>query len=383
MNKRILALALVLVLALALAACGDKPPAEPEQGEEPAAGLGLPKEDLKAGLILIGDAAEAYSGSHIAGMVEAMDKLGLEPDTQLIMKSNIVDSASCDAAIKALSEAGCQVIFSTSSDHEQAMVANAPDYPNIQFCAASGTQGVSDEADNTHNYYARVYEARYLSGIAAGLKTETDRLGFVAAKPNAEVISGFTAYYLGAKSVNPEAELFVQYTGSWSNAEEEAAAAQALIDMGCDVISQHTGTTAPATTAQEAGVWAVGYHKDMTDDAKDAVLVSARINWGVYYEYALDSLLTGEKIEQDWCEGLSEGAVLLSDLNQDVIAEGTAEAIELAKEGLMDGSVRVFAGPLVDVNGETAVEVGDAFHECEQTSAPTWDKIIQGVNVLS
>lgn len=379
--KKLLALLLALTMALALAACG---PTETPGGEEPGEDtLGIPKEDLKVGLILISDRSDAYSGNHIEGMEKAMTDLGLDVATQLIMKQNVGESADCETAIRELVEAGCQVIFSNSFGHENYMVSVAPEFPQIQFCAATGYQSAIDELDNTHNYFARIYEARYLSGIAAGLKTETNKLGYVAAKPFAEVISGYTAFYLGAKSVNPDVEMFVNYTQEWSDPGKEATNAKALIDLGCDVIGQHSDTSAPSTTAEGAGVFSVGYNADMREAAPKAALTSARIDWSVYYNYALNALLQGEAIEQDWCEGLASGAVYLSPLNNDVVAEDTAEAIELAKQGILDGSIHVFDGPLVDVEGNTVVEEGSVYYENEHASAPTWDKILEGINVQS
>ncbi|MBP1759029.1 MAG: nucleoside-binding protein [Firmicutes bacterium] len=381
--KKLLALFMALLLAAALVACGTEPtpPAEENEGEGTA--VAIAKEDLKVGMVLISDKSDAYSGNHIEGMEKAMTDLGLNPETQLIMKQNVGESADCETAIRELAEAGCQVIFSNSFGHENYMVSVAPEFPEIQFCAATGYQSATDDMDNTHNYFARIYEARYLSGIAAGLKTETNKIGYVAAKPFAEVISGYTAFYLGAKSVNPDVEMYVNYTQEWSDAGKESTNAQALIDLGCDVIGQHSDTTAPATTAEGAGVFSVGYNADNIPAAPNAALTSARINWSVYYNYALNALLQGEAIEQDWCEGLASDAVYLSPLNEALVAEGTAEAIELAQQGILDGSIHVFDGPLVDVEGNTVVEEGSFYYENENSSAPTWDKILEGINVLS
>ncbi len=382
MKKRILALLMAMLMAAALVACGSDPVVEPEDndGEET---VGVAKEELKVGLIMISDAADAYSGNHIEGMYKAMDQLGLDPDTNLILKQNIGENADCDTAIRELAAAGCQVIFSNSFGHEQFMVTVAPEFPEIQFCAATGYQSAIDELDNTHNYFTRIFEARYLSGIAAGLKTESNKLGYVAAKPFAEVISGYSAFYLGAKSVNPEVQMYVNYTDEWSDAGKEATNAQALIDMGCDVIGQHSDTSAPSTTAESAGVFSVGYNADMIPYAPAAALVSARIDWSVYYNYAINAILTGEAIVQDWCEGLQEGAVYLSPLNEATVAEGTAEAIDLAKAALLDGSVHVFDGPLLNAAGELIVAEGEFFPENKDSSAPAFEQILEGINVLS
>lgn len=386
MKKRILALLLAGVMALGLAACNTKEDPKEETKDTPKSTAGVAKEDLKVGLILVGEAADAYNANHVDGMEKATQALGLDFATQVIVKTNIGEDASCDAAIRELVEAGCQIIFSNSFGHEAYMVEVAPEYPDIQFCAATGYQSASDDLANTHNYFAEIYQARYLAGIAAGMKTQTNKLGYVAAKPFAEVISGYTAFYLGAKSVNPEVEMYVNYTNEWSDAGKEATNAQALIDQGCDVISQHSDTSAPATTAESNGVWAVGYNDDMIPVAPLAALCSARINWGVYYEYALGCMLDGKEIDQDWWAGYADGAVYVSDLNEATVAEGTAEAIKKAEDELKAGSLFVFAGPLTgtNANGDTIeLAEGEHYTENEKASAPSWDYIIPGINVLS
>ena len=343
MKKRILALLLAGVMAVGLAACGgtaDTEPAEEETAEaaettETEATEGIAAADLKIGLILVGEAADAYNKNHIEGMQAACEALGVDYDSQVVVKANIGEDSTCADAIGELIDAGCQAIFADSFGHEQYMIEAAPDYPDVQFCHATGYQGASDNLDNTHNYFAQIYQARYLAGIAAGLKTETNKLGYVAAKPFAEVISGYTAFYLGAKSVNPDVTMLVNYTNEWSDATKEATNAQALIDQGCDVISQHSDTSAPATTAETNGVFAVGYNDDMIPVAPNAALVSARINW----------------------------------------AAGSA-----------DGSVQVFAGPLhgVDADGnELDLAEGEAYIENETSSAPSFAFIVDGITVLS
>ncbi len=387
MKKRILALLLAGVMTVGLAACGG---GETEPEDTDAQGgtetVGIAPEDLKLGLILVGEAADAYNKNHIEGMQAACEALGVDYDTQVVVKTNIGEDSTCADAIGELVDAGCNAIFADSFGHEQYMVEAAPDYPDIQFCHATGYQGATDDLDNTHNYFARIYEARYLAGIAAGLKTETNVLGYVAAKPFAEVISGYTAFYLGAKSVNPDVTMLVNYTNEWSDATKEATNAQALIDQGCDVISQHSDTSAPATTAETNGVFAVGYNDDMVPVAPNAALVSARVNWGAYYEYALGCLINGEEIAQDWCGSYAENACYLSDLNEAIIADGTKEAIEAAVAGIADGSVQVFAGPLygVDADGnELNIPEGECYAENSDSSAPSFAYIVDGITVLS
>lgn len=387
MKQRILALLLSGVMALGLAACGggDTAPAEDSAGDQNQS-AGVAPADMKVGLILIGEAADAYNKNHIEGMQAACEKLGLDYDTQVVVKPNIAEDSTCADAIGELMDAGCNAIFANSFGHEQYMVEAAADAPEIQFCHATGYQGATDDLDNTHNYFAKIYEARYLAGIAAGLKTETNKLGYVAAKPFAEVISGYTAFYLGAKSVNPDVTMLVNYTNEWSDPTKEATNAQALVDQGCDVISQHSDTSAPATTAETNGVFAVGYNDDMVPVAPNAALCSARVNWGAYYEYALGCLLEGKAIDQDWCGSYADGACYLSPLNEKIVAEGTADAIKTAEAGLADGSVQVFAGPLhgADADGnELNLAEGEFYVENENSSAPSFAYIIDGITVLS
>ena len=382
MKKRMLALLMAGVLILSLAACGG---GETKPTGEDAQGAGVKASDLKVGLILIGEADDAYNKNHIEGMQAACETLGLNYDTQVVVKTNVKEDATCSDAIDELLDAGCKAIFAGSFGHEQYMVEAAANSPNVQFCHATGYQSASDNLDNTHNYFAKIFEARYLAGIAAGMKTETNRLGYVAAKPFAEVISGFTAFYLGAKSVNPDVTMLVNYTNEWSNATKEATNAQVLIDQGCDVIAQHSNSAAPAITAQNNKVFAVGYNDDMIPVAPDAALISARVNWGAYYEYALGCLLQGKPIDQDWCGSYADNACDLSNLNEAIAAPGTKEAIETAAKGLNNGSVQVFAGPLhgVDADGnELNLAEGEFYTENGESSAPSFVYITDGITVL-
>lgn len=217
------------------------------------------------------------------------------------------------------------------------------------------------------------------------MKTESNKLGYVAAFPFAEVISGYTAFYLGAKSVNPDVTMDIMYTNSWNDPTVESQVAQALIDRGCDVISQHSDSTAPATTAEDNGVWQVGYNNDMIEAAPNASLISPRIDWGIYVTEAVQAVIDGEEIPVDWCRGLEDGAVYLSPLNTDIAAEGTQEAIDEAQEKLISGEIHVFDGPLKGVSPEGEeyeVAEGDYYHEQEDASAPSWLYIVDGCNVV-
>lgn len=388
--KKVFSILLALAMVFALAACGTGA----DSGTAPSAsGAGDVKSSLKIGVILIGDRSDmGYTYNHVIGFEEMQENLGIA-DEQIIYKTNIGEDSGCDTAIRELVEAGCQIIFANSFGHEAYMVEVASEYPDVEFCHATGYVSAGDDLDNTHNYFASIHEARYLAGIAAGLKSKeigNSKLGYVAAKTYAEVISGYTAFYLGARSANPAVTMDVIYTNEWSDATLEAQAAQALIDSGCGVISQHSDTTAPATTAENAGVFQVGYNADMISAAPNASLVSARIDWSVYYTYAVQCMIDGSDIPQDWCKGLADGAVYLSPLNEKIVADGTKEAIEKAQSALIDGSSHVFDGPLsgtgVDFSGKPIsidVAKGEHFPESETASAPSWCYIIDGVKVVS
>jgi basic membrane protein A len=406
--KKVLALVLSLVMLFALAACGtDKPeatpsaeasapaespsasPSAPAESEAPAKGVA--KEDLKIGFIHISDPSDmGYTYNHDLGTWAMVEALGLKED-QIINKYNIGEDDGCATAINELIEAGCQIIFATSFGHGDYMQEAATANPEIQFCHATGAGAAAAGLPNFHNYFTSIYEARYLAGIAAGMKLnelKDTKLGYVAAFPFAEVISGYTAFYLGAKSVCPEATMDVIYTNSWNDPVLEAQVAQKLIDGGCKVISQHSDSTAPATTAEKNSVFQVGYNADMITAAPKASLISARADWGIYLTFAVQSVIDGNEIPTDWCQGLSEGAVFLSPLNTAIAAPGTQEAIDKATADIIAGTLHVFAGPLTGsgttFTGETEtidLKEGDWFHESEDQSAPSWFYIIPGINV--
>lgn len=406
MKKRLLALLLAGLMVFALAACSDADQGEPQSpdsgnedggnednqgGEQQPSGdgAGIAKEDLKVGFVHISDPSDkGYTYNHDLGTQEMKEALGLRDD-QIINKYNVSEDESCETALRELVEAGCQLIFATSFGFEDYVLTVAAEYPDVQFCHATGAQAAGSGLSNVHNYFASIFEARYLAGIAAGLKTENNRLGYVGAHPFAEVISGYTAFYLGARSVNPDVTMEVMYTGSWNDPTKEAQVAQALIDRGCDVISQHCDSTAPATTAEQNGVWQVGYNADMIDAAPNASLVSARINWGIYVTYATQCVLDGEAIAVDWCRGYADGAVYLSPLNTAIAAEGTQEAIDAAAKELVDGSRHVFDGPLTGVGQDFSgneitldISEGEYFHESEEQSAPSFCYIIPGITIV-
>ena len=345
-----------------------------------ATGNGVAKEDLKVGFVHVSDPSDmGYTYNHDRGTNDMAERLGLSSD-QIINKYNTPESAECETALRELAEEGCQIIFATSFGFEDYVIKVAADYPDIQFCHATGYKAATCGLSNVHNYFGEIYQARYLSGIAAGLKTETNKLGYVAAVPYAEVISGYDAFYLGAKSVNPDVEMVVMYTGSWNDPVKEEQTAQALIAQGCDVIGQHCDSTAPATAAEKAGVFHVGYNSDMRDAAPNASLTSAVWDWSQYLTYAVECVMNGEAIDVDWSKGLADGVCDISPLNEAIIADGTQEAIDAARAKIVSGDWDVFTGPLVDVDGNTVVAEGETLHEPASAPSITW--VLQGITVV-
>jgi len=385
-NKLVL-LVLAVVMVFSVAACDGDTGSDVAQE--------LTKENLKIGVVHIGEVGDrGYTFNHDRGIREAMAAIGLT-DANYIPKFNIPPGADAVAAIRELVNEGCQIIFATSFGHGPMMAEAAAEFPDVTFAHATGTGAHSANLDNFHNYFARVYEVRYLAGIAAGLRTETNKLGYVAAHPFAEVISGYTAFFLGARSVNPDVTMDVIYINSWGDPDLERTVAQRLIEMGNDVIGQHSDSITPSQAAEEAGVWSVGYNTDMAEVAPGAAIISPRINWAIYYTLAIQSLLDGTPLPLDWGGGIEENAVVLSPLNTAIAAPGTQEAIDKAKADLIAGML-VFSGALVDNDGNPAqitdfdgnviytfTDENSAFFESRKTSAPSFNAIIQGISIIS
>ena len=361
--------------------------AEETKAEE-AKGEGIAKEDLKVGIIFIGDENEGYSASHINGIKAAAEKLGLAED-QVIMKPNIGEDESCLDAAEDLAADGCQMIFATSFGHESYLMEAAQNHPELTFAHATGYQAASSGLDNFSNYFDNIYEARYVSGIVAGMKlkemidegkitADQAKIGYVGAYPYAEVISGFTSFFLGARSIVPEATMKVLYTNSWADLAAEAETAKQLISDGCVLIGQHADTTGAPSACQEEGVPCVGYNVDMTSVAPDVALTSPTNNWAVYYKYAIECVMNGEKIKTDWAEGFNEDAVRITPLGKS-IAAGTEDA----EEAIKAGTLHVFDTTTFTINGapmEDSDYVFDGyFHESELASAPAFSAIIDGI----
>ncbi|MDD4324725.1 MAG: BMP family ABC transporter substrate-binding protein [Eubacteriales bacterium] len=387
-------LSIILVLALLVAAfAGCAPSEEPdttgaptekpsegtseEASEEPDGTLTL--ETVKVGFIHHTDPSDqGYVMTLNQGAEKMQADLGLRDD-QVITKFNIPESSDAEAAALELVEQGCNIIFATSFGHEQYLLNVAKDHPEVEFAHATGYQAAGSGLANMHNFFSDFYQARYLSGIAAGLKTETNKLGYVAAQPFAECISGYCGFYLGALSVNPDVTMEVKYTYSWNDPVTETQAAVALIQSGCDILGHHTASASVATAAQQNGVYHVGYTTDMRDVAPDASLTSAVFDWSIPFKSMVEQVVAGEAIPADWTGGLAEGACDISPLNEDIIAPGTKEAIEEARDKIVNTDWDVFTGPLYNNEGELVVAEGETF--IEPKSAPSWEHILQGITV--
>ena len=336
-------------------ASSEAAPASSEAASSEAAGLFAPvsKDEIKIGVIHISDPAEGsgYTYTHDQGIVGMQQNLGLRDD-QIIRKIKVEDNdaTAIETAMLECIEEGCNIIFATSWGYMDTCEALAEEYPDVIF--SHGT-GYKSNGSNFNNYFGRIYQARYLSGIAAGLKTESNKIGYVAAwgPENGEVTSGCDAFAMGAYSVNPDCQVIVKTTNSWFDPEGEKQAAEALIAEGCDVIGQHCDTPNPQLAAEEAGVWGVGYNSDMRKDAPKAVLTSAVWNWSAYYTWAVENVINGTWTGENYYGGLAEGFVDITELS-DLCADGTAEAIEEARKKIVSGEWDVFEGEIEANDGQ-------------------------------
>ena len=417
MKRKVLSLLTAMALTVsALAGCGSsdsesagdaktEEAAETEEGEESA------KSDasgLKAGFIFLHDENSTYDLNFLNAAKEACEKLGVE----YVLKTNIPEGQECYEAACELADAGCDFIFADSFGHEDYMIEAAKEYPDVQFSHATGTKAHTENLDNFHNAFAAIYEGRYLAGVAAGLKLnelkangqlkgEKPLMGYVGAFTYAEVISGYTSFYLGAKSVCPDVEMKVQFTGSWYDYNEEKNAATALIAANCDLISQHADSMGAPTACENAGIPNVSYNGSTIESCPNTFIVSSRINWAPYFEYMVSQVLAGEPIATDWTGDISTGSVVLTDVNEQVAAANTVESIAAAKDALVAGQLQVFDTATFTVNGgevltshmadvdtdeaytpDTEVIEGGIFKESYFRSAPYFDLEIDGITRL-
>ncbi len=367
--KKIVALLMALCMVFALCACGqsaapaatEAPAADAAATEAPAADA-TAASDLKVGFIFLHDENSTYDLNFMNGAKEACANLGLSDD-QVIFRTNIPEGQECYDAAAELADAGCNVIFADSFGHEDFMIQAAKEFPEVQFCHATGTKAHTEGLANYHNAFASIYEGRYLAGVAAGLKlnemiangefTEDEaKIGYVGAFTYAEVVSGYTSFFLGARSVCPTATMEVTFTGSWYDETAEKEAANKLIGNGCKLISQHADSMGAPTACETAGVPNVSYNGSTEAACPNTFIVSSRINWAPYYEYAITAVMNGETIDADWTGTLATGSVVLTDINTAVAAEGTAEAIADATAKLESGELQVFDCSVFTVSGD-------------------------------
>jgi len=383
--KKLLALLLAVAMVFGLAACG---------GGESA--------DFKVGFICLHDEKSTYDLNFLNGVDEVKAALGLKDD-QVIVMTNIPEGDECYQAAADLVDQGCDIIFANSFGHEDFMIKAAKEFTNVQFCHATGTKAHVENLPNYHNAFASIYEGRYLAGIAAGLKlnemiaagkikAEEAKMGYVGAFTYAEVVSGYTSFYLGAKSVCPTVTMEVQVTGSRYDATEEKNAAEALIAKKCVLISQHADSMGAPSACEAAGVPNVSYNGSTVAACPNTFIVSSRINWAPYYKYMIETYQKGEAIAVDWCGGIEEGSVVLTDINDKAAAAGTADAIKTATEGLKNGTVNVFDTANFTVGNvkleshkveEKEVIENGIFKESKIMAAPYFDLRIDGITLLN
>ena len=420
--RKLVSVAMAGVMTLSLAACGGSgtadttaAPASTEaaadttaadagetEAKEAAPAGGVAKEDLKVGFVFIGDENEGYTAAHYKGAMEMKEALGLADD-QIIVKWNIPEDETAQDAAMDLADQGCQIVFANSFGHESYVIEAAKEYPEVQFCHATGFQAASSGLSNMHNYFTAIYEARYVSGVVAGMKLnqmiedgtvakDACKIGYVGAYPYAEVISGYTSFFLGVRSVCPDATMEVKYTNSWASFDLEKEAADALISDGCVLISQHADTTGAPTACEAAGVPCVGYNISMIATAPTQALTSSTNNWGAYVTEAVQHVVDGTEIPVDWCKGFSDGAVLITELNEAAVAPGTKEKVEEVEAKLAAGELHVFDTSTWTVEGKTLDSykkddgneyISDGyFHESEFASAPAFDILIEGIKTI-
>ena len=393
--KKILAILMAIAMVFSFAACGTK-----KDGGET-------EKKLKVGFIFLHDENSTYDNNFLIGAEEACKKLGVE----MITKKNIPEQSACYDAAAELVDSGCSVIFADSFGHEDFMIQAAKEFTDVQFCHATGTKAHTANLPNFHNAFASIYEGRYLAGVAAGLKlnemiaagkfkAEEAKMGYVGAFTYAEVISGYTSFYLGAKSVCPTVTMDVQFTGSWYDETLEKEAAKKLISDGCVLISQHADSMGAPTACESAKVPNVSYNGSTVKACPNTFIVSSKINWAPYFEYAIQCVKDGKAIDTDWTGTLATGSVELTEVNEKAAAEGTQEAIDAAKADLEAGKISVFdtANFTVDgkalksykadvdsdpeFKGDTEVITDGVFEESKYRSAPYFDIDIDGITVI-
>ena len=416
--KKIVAMLLALVMVFALCACGqsaapaasDTSAASDASASDTAAAsdAAAPAADsFKVGFIFLHDENSTYDLNFMNAAKEACETLGVES----VFKTNIPEDQSCYEAAAELADAGCNIVFADSFGHEDYIIQAAKEFKDVQFCHSTGTKAHTEGLDNYHNAFASIYEGRYLAGVAAGLKlnemidngdfaAEDAKIGYVGAFTYAEVVSGYTSFFLGARSVCPTATMEVTFTGSWYDETAEKEAANKLIANGCKLVSQHADSMGAPTACETAGVPNVSYNGSTISACPNTFIVSSRIDWAPYYEFVINAVANGETIPADWTGTLATGSVVLTEVNEAAAAAGTADKIAEVKAALEAGTIHVFDTANFTVGGETLtsymadvdtdanyeadteVILDGYFHESEMRSAPYFDLRIDGITLL-
>lgn len=418
--KKILCAILAVALVLSLAACGggSKKAELKGVGADILPRLEIKSEvtvpsDFKIGMICLHDENSTYDKNFIDGLKEVQKAMGLKDD-QVIIVTGIGEDNSCYDTAVDLAKKGCKIVFADSFGHGDFMLKAAKEYPDVQFCHATGTASKQAGVANFHNAFASIYEGRYLAGIVAGMKlnemikdgkikAEEAIIGYVGAFTYAEVVSGLTSFFLGARSICPTATMKVRYTGSWYDPDQEQEAANALIEKdNCALISQHADSLGAPTACEVAGVPNVSYNGSTYEAGKTTFLVSSAINWAPYFQYIIESVVNGKAFETDWCGNIETNSVVLTGLNLDVVAEGTEEKVNEAIKGFKDGTLHVFdistftsdkivdGQYLADVDGDFTGETNvihdgyfDESNAKDYRSAPYFDINIDGITYLN
>ena len=399
--KKFFAIVLCLLMVAALVACNGE-----KQGEEKTEGL-----DIKVGFICLHDENSTYDLNFINAAKGACAKLGI-PESNYIIKTNIPEGQECYETAAQMADDGCKIIFADSFGHEDYMIQAAKEFPNVQFCHATGTKAHTVNLPNYHNAFAAIYEGRYLAGIAAGMKlkemldkgvitADQLKIGYVGAFTYAEVVSGYTSFFLGVRSIVPEVTMEVTFTGSWYDETAEKEGAMKLINNGCVLISQHADSMGAPSACESMGVPNVSYNGSTVSVGPNTYIVSSRINWEPYYEFAIKAAAAGEAIPADWTGTIETGSVELFELNPAVAADGTQAKIDEAKAAMIAGTLHVFSTDAFTVGGEkldsymadvdtdpdfakdTEVIKDGYFHESEFRSAPYFDLQIDGITLLN
>ena len=400
--KKAFMLVLVFAMVFCLGACGGSQTVEPTAKPEGDS-------DIKVGFIFLGDEKEGDTYAHYQGALAMQQSLGLS-DNQVVIKWNVPgDQEAYEAAVD-LADHGCDIVFASHFSYEDYIIQAATEYPDVEFCNAAGSKAATCGLENMHNYFTSIYESRYVSGIVAGMKLnemieegkitpDQAKIGYVGAFSEPEVVSGYTAFFLGARSVCRSATMEVQYTGSWADQALEKETAEALIADNCVLISQHGDTTGAAIACEEAEVPVVGSYISLIETAPNWGLTSASVDWAPYVTFAVQSVMDGTEIPIDWCKGYNQGANKITELNGACIAEGTEEAVKAAEDALKAGTLHVFDTSTWTVNGEivttTATEeleedyhgqeyiLDGYFQESTLASKPSFAFRIDGITELN